>query len=74
MANDAELRVKLHDHIWSILTDLAIDETLTDQEVDDAREAMEDLAELLIDSLNLEFVESESTDEGKLNLTVKLSI
>lgn len=71
--NDAEIRVRLHDHVWSVLTDLAVDETLTQTEADDVREAMSDLAEMLIDSLQIKYLKTEPKGEG-ISLTVNFTI
>lgn len=71
--NAPELRLRLHEHIWSILNDLAIDETLSDAEVDDVRESMQDLADMLLDTLQVEITD-ERVEGDNVVLTLNVSI
>ncbi len=70
---EAETNLRLHQHIWNILVDLAVDDTLSEREAEDVKEAMGDLAEMLIDSLRLQILNSEDGPDG-LALTVLLKI
>lgn len=71
MNMNPEINLKLHNHVWAILNDLAIDETFSEDEANDIKDAMGDLAEMLIDSLNLEVVEVAEVG-STVELTVKL--
>lgn len=71
--NNHELRLKLHEHIWSVLNDLAIDETLSDAEVDDVRESMEDLADMLLDTLQVK-ITAHKVEGDHLVLSLDVSI
>lgn len=70
---DAEINLRLHQHVWDVLVDLAVDETFSEQEKADVQEAMGDLSEMLLDSLSFEVLDAEDSDEG-LVLTVKLTV
>lgn len=71
---DSEINLKLHAHVWNVLTDLAIDETFSEREAQDVRDAMGDLAEMLIDSLNLKVLQDQIGPDGQLILTVQLEV
>jgi hypothetical protein len=66
----ADMKLRLQQHIQGILVDLAVDETLSEAEVADVEDGMNDLAEMLIDSLKAEFTEQ----DGEMEVTFHLAV
>lgn len=72
---DRDLLVELHEHVRDLLADLALDEEddLTEAEVDDVVEAMDQVTQLLLDSLDVHVVAADGED-GRVLLSVRMPL
>jgi uncharacterized ubiquitin-like protein YukD len=68
--NEPEARIALLEHIADVLLDLTEEEDASIDDREDMREAMRDLADILLESLDAEIVEA-SGAQLKLNVTLR---
>jgi DNA polymerase III delta prime subunit len=68
--NSAEARLALHEKIHDFMVDLAIDEDMSVEEIAETEESMNELVEMLLDTIQCEITE---VNDDSVLLTVSIA-
>lgn len=74
MVTSTDARLHVLDAMSELLLDLADTDDIGKEELEDIKESMDEIAEMMLDMLHFEVVDQESTEDGlRLNVNIKIT-